>query len=78
MNWVAQSTLIKFMLARRIGRGRKGRQEGMLKAPQPPGGTPIADDPTVAMKHIIDRATDLVPLPDSYAHVAARAAMSSC
>jgi hypothetical protein len=77
VNWVAQSTLIKFMLARRIGRGRKGRQEGMLK-PQPPGAKPIADDLTVAMKHIIDRATYLVPLPDSYAHIAWRAAMSSC
>lgn len=32
----------------------------MLEAPQPPGGTPFADDPTVAMKRIIDQAMDLV------------------
>jgi EAL domain-containing protein (putative c-di-GMP-specific phosphodiesterase class I) len=37
----------------------------MLEAPQPPGGTPFADDPTVAMKRIIDQAIDLVPSADA-------------
>jgi EAL domain-containing protein (putative c-di-GMP-specific phosphodiesterase class I) len=38
----------------------EGKTEGMLEAPQPPGGK-RSEDPTVAMQRIIDQAMDLVP-----------------
>jgi hypothetical protein len=55
----------------------------MLEAPQPPGGTPVADDPTVAMKRSIDQAMDLVPSAGAVssqdeAALARLTAMSSC
>ena len=56
----------------------------MLKSPRPSGASRSPDDPTVAMQRIIDQAvagawpTRPQLIPESYSHVAARAAMSSC
>ena len=63
MNWVSQSTLIKFV-SRDWKARTEGTSEGMLEAPQPPGGNWPGEDPTLAMQRIIDQALDLVPPAD--------------